>query len=174
MVICWIPGHCGISGNERADSLARQTASGPVIPNGTFLVPPKDMALHSYRHSSLEVREEEDRKKALFSLITHRPRLPKAAISLYFRVLFQVARTPSYLYKIQQKDTPECECGQLGTINHIFFGCSLYSQHRISLLHELYAFLPVGPLHLPSILLPFSPRLCKSLFRYTTRIKMKL
>ena len=54
----------------------------------------------------------------------------KEEISIINKIKLNVAYTPYYMYKIQQRKSPNCICGKLGTISHIILACSSYNNER--------------------------------------------
>lgn len=170
--IVWIPSHVGIEGNELVDHITKMAIERRFLASN-FLVPPSDIA--AMKIQSLRTRSQEKLNlRQLTTFLRATRRLPKKAVSIYYRMLFHTAQTPEYLFKIKRNDNNQCKCGLVGSLNHLLFGCQLYTKDQDILCTQIYQHLENGPIHIDNLLPNFSPYICKALFRYTTKTKMKI
>lgn len=148
IAIAWIPSHSGISGNESADSHAKNA-----VELGTL----NRYSYYSHDLCSLaKLRLEKSWKKewdiSIISKAKHyasiqleipskpwffkQKHLSKMITSTICRLRLGHACTPVFLAKIRIRDSSICECGlDEGSSDHIFFSCS-------NLKFSLYDFLP--------------------------------
>ncbi|KAL0895859.1 hypothetical protein ABMA27_011882 [Loxostege sticticalis] len=133
----WLPGHCGIHGNETADCLANDAIEcGDMFPFKNFshdlLSLPK---IDLYDTWSNLWQSTSQHKGRLYSLIQPQiPRKPwyfkatfgKNVTSMLIRMRLGHVCTPVHLARLHILDTSICECGlDEGDLNHIFFSCPL-------------------------------------------------
>lgn len=140
VALAWIPAHCGISGNEMADSLARDAIdSGSLFHFRTYprdLVPlaSSDLLLQWDNLWSLSRFRRGKHYSDIQEFIPSKPwffkfkSLDKSVVSTICRLRLGHACTPVHLAKIRIRDSSLCECGlDEGTLDHIFFECNLNS-----------------------------------------------
>jgi ribonuclease HI len=140
VMIVWIPSHIGISGNERADALAKDACTCGVLPHS--LVLPITDCMNAVEHS---IREEWNEffqssatgghYRAVQSNIPHSPwfqicKIPKLNVSLIVRLRLGHVVLSSHLARIGIVGDATCECGREDeTIDHVFFNCPLLPNH---------------------------------------------
>jgi hypothetical protein len=63
----------------------------------------------------------------------------RSLIATMLRLQTQHARNPTHLFRLGIKNSPLCECGEVGTLNHIIFSCPQNNPHTQLLLTHLTA-----------------------------------
>lgn len=123
----WIPSHCGIQGNERADFLATTAHyEQPSYSIDRFVEAKKIIKENAWRaHPDADVA----RGNAPPPVPWHH--LDRAAASLLHRLRADCAFTNATLHLIGKLSSPYCvACGEIGDLNHILWTCSEYSNER--------------------------------------------
>lgn len=135
----WVPSHCDILGNERADQCAKDAIQcGDMYPYINYC---HDIAVLPKVHvkQSWQNLWDNDRlvKGKTFSIVQHsiptKPwfssvKLDKLSTSIIIRMRLGHTNTPDHLNRIHIRDNNICECGtDVGDLNHIFFACPNYN-----------------------------------------------
>lgn len=133
--LAWIPSHCGIRGNEKADQLAKDAVlCGDIHPYINYchdLLTLPRIYLHD-SWSSLWTGGQKGRK--YFAIQPHISLKPwfrnqeysKTSISSIIRMRLGHVCTPAHLARLHIVTTDICECGEdVGDLDHIFFSCPL-------------------------------------------------
>ena len=136
--LIWIPGHCGITGNEQADADAKQAALDPSISK-----PFHHSSLKSCRLQYIKALAKSQWKKEWAKNIKTARQLRRILIidevkrgtKLYSKIgnrkisarLAQLrtghCALNGYLYRFGKKSSPTCECGYgKETVEHYFLG----------------------------------------------------
>lgn len=158
----WIPSHCGITGNEISDRLAKEAVHcGDMYPYKTYshdLLSLPAVFLsdewQSYWNNSRLL------KGMFYSLIQpnishktwfRKAKLGKTVTSILIRMRLGHVCSPAHLAKLKIVNEPTCECGvDIGDVNHIFFSCVLHD--RSSFLDDLLSLGVPFPLSILSLL----------------------
>lgn len=183
IVLAWIPSHCGIEGNEWADSWAKDAIqSGSQDHNQTYSSDLLMLARSDMRESWQEFWDSSRHIKGRYygdiqSLIPHKPWFfrfrsgSKQATSTICRLRLGHSCTPVFLSKIRVRDHSLCECGfEDGTPDHIFFNCQKYS-------FSLYDILPRDiprPINFHSLLIFTDSPFVNYLIKYIQLFDIKL
>lgn len=159
----WIPGHTGITGNETADSLAKNTASIRIPSNN--LIPWSDFCpklkscihrLWSDSYNNLPPHFATWYRNLNPNIPPnpwfHKLNLSRKVICSFSRLRFGHTLLPSHSFKLSLNDSPLCTFDHtpaICDINHILFNCpALHSERLIlfSLLHSLN--IPLNSFHI--------------------------
>lgn len=141
VVLAWVPGHTGVTGNERADQVAKEAVvCGDKTPFRNYchdLVPLA--ASYLIQAWSVDWKASSKKRAQTYALVqptvSRKPWfaklfLPKPFCSIVIRMRLGHCCTPVHLKKIHIRDSSLCECGlDDGDLNHIFFACPLYSHN---------------------------------------------
>lgn len=142
ITFAWIPSHCGIEGNVRADTLAREAIiSGDLFPYKIYypdlLTLPKlcmdNTWQVSYDHSS---RQKGMYYYSLQSEILVKPwfynmDFNRKGCSIISRLRLGHTCSPHHLARFKITPSPSCFCGyEMGDINHLLFSCPLFDRSR--------------------------------------------
>lgn len=133
----WIPSHVGIHGNEQADKLANI---------GRILNVPLDISPDFYELIPILKKKIEDNWKSEWKLsldvkgsfykliqsefsftpwFRKQPYINRRHITTIIRMRVGHCLTPAYLYRINRRESPDCDCGEEGTLQHILLDCPL-------------------------------------------------
>ena len=124
IILQWIPAHCGIPGNERADRLAKE---------GTKLIQ------HKHPVSLPEIKTHIKRKyKEVWRQQTHSKhpqdpisRLNRKQHTTIFRLRTGHCRLNHHMHRIKPAQTAQCACQtEMQTPEHILQSCPLYIHQR--------------------------------------------
>jgi ribonuclease HI len=140
IVLGWIPSHCGISGNECADTWAKQAIeTGTQLHNKVYssdlLTCAQTSLSESWQNMWDASRQHTGRYYGgIEPFIRCKPwfhkfrSAPKWATSTICRLRLGHNCTPVFLAKIRVRDNSLCECGlDEGSLDHIFFNCPRFS-----------------------------------------------
>ena len=132
VVLQWIPAHCGISGNEEADQLAKN-GSKMIQPNSTTTYREAKTLLKNKRKT--EWRRSTDNYNPKQDPINNLKRNDQTAI---FRLRTGHCSLRSHLKRIGVSPSALCDCGAEQTVHHILQDCpKLEAQRRRSWAQEV-------------------------------------
>ena len=163
IILCWIAGHVGIYGNEIADQLAKNPG------NGAMHIIKKDCGdivniVKGEVYSEWQrVWESSARTKGGHTFQIK----PNVNTTPWFKKRLVVKRTyaatisrlrlghglfPAHMYRLGLRDSPTCNCGGYGCLNHIFFNCPNNGYARNLLFEALMQVGQFPPYNLTSLL----------------------
>lgn len=147
--VIWVPGHVGVVGNERADSLAKDAIRSGL--DSRFGVPLREI----YNKGKEDVFEEligwchqEGASKGTAFCENYlregrspwfwKAKLPRKTITVINRLRSGHTSLRESLFKFHIVDSPMClTCNEIETPNHVFWDCNNYVQQRLRLTKNL-------------------------------------
>lgn len=141
----WLPSHCGIIGNERADQAARSAHDmDQQVPIPLSRTDAARMLHVLARKCTVSqwggTHFTHPRLHSLDPTLSLRvpPKTCRREATLLYRLWLGVAFTKAYAFRIGMADTAACDhCGHEESIGHILSDCPRYSVERQSLRHAL-------------------------------------
>jgi ribonuclease HI len=117
----WLPSHCGIFGNEKADSLSREGGKMEQISHQIPYREAKTIIHNKYVSQWREKMDGDSRVDPVHQLQRYQQ-------TIIFRLRTGHCRLLSHLYRLRISHTNECPCGTgLQTPGHILQDCPTYS-----------------------------------------------
>ena len=169
LIILWIPGHCGITGNENADQAAKQALTKNIEEE---LCPATDI-INLLKQEFYSLLQKEWEKNPHYHLSTIKPIMGnwisanqdtrKKEIILARLRLGQTRLTHSYYF--DQTPPPDCTlCRCRYTIQHFLLFCPRYRQKRQDIIRYINS--NGLPLTLKTLLDDSSPTLIEMVFKF--------
>lgn len=179
----WVPSHCGITGNEKADRLANQAvACGDLVP---FINYTHDLASlpRSYLRDTwnrLWERSGRIKGKHYFCIqpqVRTKPwfsniKLSKIVTSILIRMRLGHTTCPAHLARFGIISSPLCDCGDFGDLDHIFFSCPTYE--RASFYNTLISIHVPFPTNINTLLFNANPPMYNALSDFVASNSIKL
>lgn len=147
--LIWIPGHCGIPGNEKADRLAR--AAIHLCQDSQFCIPLQEIK-NLWKERSLKDLmswcQQESRSRGGFYVKNYldgarRPWFHKLSMNRKLIITINRLRSGhtslrSSLYRFNIVDSPYClTCDEEETPNHVFWVCPAFENQRTEFRNNL-------------------------------------
>lgn len=146
--LCWIPSHCGISGNEVVDKLAKRALSNPSTPTHTQSIALADtlcLVLHHW-HSDL-ISNIKKKSKGKFNTDSRTRLWPlpchSCSSKIINRALHKLRSAHNhlnyFLNKLDPSISPVCpyNYNAMDNIQHVLIDCPILSAFRLPLLSWL-------------------------------------
>ncbi|KAM7282022.1 hypothetical protein ISCGN_002180 [Ixodes scapularis] len=155
IIFQWIPSHCGIRGNEVADSLAAQAHKDPGCPLST--VPRFSDAKLLVRRTI--TRQNPDPRVADGTFSARLPRgLDRHTAAVLHRLRTGSAFTPAWIGRFRPDLNPNCQtCQETADAEHLLLHCTDYNDERTAL-HNAYSRLGLSSDSLEDLLHPRATR----------------
>ena len=149
ITLAWVPSHCSIPGNEKADALAKVGTMGDdiyerIISYHEFLQIPRHEALSDWQSKW----DKGDLGRWLHTIIPKvstkpwfkRLNMSRDFIRVVSRLMSNHYRLDAHSYRIGLSTTNVCVCGDgYHDIDHVVWACERYSSSRSALLDTLRA-----------------------------------
>ena len=100
--------------------------------------------------------------------------ITREEISIVNKIKLKVAVTPTYLFKIKKINNPMCECGSLGTIDHLILNCPKYKHERVEIETNIRKITTLGPWSVIQLININENEWGKIIKRYLKKCKMKI
>ena len=126
VAIQWIPSHCGLYGNEKADTLAKEASSSEQTNEATSYEEEKTLIKRKIQEEWTKMHPNENKKDPYYQL-TRREQV------IIFRLRTGHNKLRRHLYnKFKIGETDQCPCGEdVQDTEHVLQTCSLYSTQRL-------------------------------------------
>ncbi|KAH0818644.1 hypothetical protein GEV33_004147 [Tenebrio molitor] len=177
VAFAWVKGHAKIQGNERVDTLAKAAITTGVeesrLSENDHIRTFKQQLQTQWRQQWAEYASSSHNvycktypdvppTPLMYKLRNNQNR---SLIATMLRRQTQHARNPTHLIRLGIKNSPLCECGEVGTLNHIIFSCPQNNPHTQLLLTHLTAINIPFPTSLECLLAKPSIDIYKALFK---------
>lgn len=159
VIVGWLQSHCGIVGNEKADSLAKQ-ASSTGHPQPDIKIPYTDFVSKIKKKLREQWTSEYDSSLTGKMYKSYQPKLPRRPwfkdscnrhfITTVSRMRANHGLFQSHKYRIGLTNTQDCICGEIADLQHLIIECS-NSDHD-DLLNKLRKLNIQFPINLASLL----------------------
>lgn len=160
--IHWTPGHATIQGNEIADRLAKDAAhEASEMPLDSSVITIQDIKTSSKKSvlSKWQQRWDISESGRCFYIFnstvagkTYLDAPSRDLFSLILQLRTGYCSLNDYRHKLNHTESPECECGDIETVQHFLLDCPLYDDQRQHLKKNLFFQLGVNYLDLPLLL----------------------
>ncbi len=133
----WVPAHSGIRGNELAHEASRTVSDIGRIPTDRRWKPALKPEINHHRAALLS----QGTAKRLIELDQALPgshvrrlydQLKRREAAILAQLRTGYCRLNSYLHKISQSETEQCDCGQPETVEHFLIHCPRWNQQRLA------------------------------------------
>ena len=128
VAIQWIPSHCGLYGNEKADTLAKEASSSQQTDEATSYEEEKTLIKRKIQEDWTKMHPNNNKKDAYYQL-TRREQV------IITRLRTGHNRLRCHLYnKFRVGETDQCPCGEnVQDTEHVLQTCSLYNNQRLKI-----------------------------------------
>lgn len=143
--IMWVPAHVGLTGNEKADNLAKQALNlNESFKNNIFQVDSKKL-LAKEMNAQWQKAYDEDCKGNKYKIISpsitdkpwyHKCDLEAKSVKIINRLISNHSFDKRWLHRFGKADTEICEkCNLKETAEHVVFECKTYEESRGKFTH---------------------------------------
>lgn len=184
--IIWCPSHAGIEGNETADKLALigrklNIAQNLKIPHQELqhVLKKKLQIEHSINSKDL-IKNKQSFYLKVHPTATRKPWFLKMGymsrrhITTIIRLKTGHCHTPTHLFRIGIKEDPFCQCGEVGTLTHYLFECTLHDNPNINLYSWLSAIHVPTPISIVSLLQNLTEPIINCIITYLEAKKIQI
>ena len=136
-IFIWIPSHIGINGNERADSLAKDSINKPT--HNTYQFISKDLR-HTIKHETREkwreyweaIPEDTNKLRKIMTTIPIWKNLHQLTRNETIKLTrIRIGHTmATHKFVFERATPPICNCNERLTVEHIFNNCPMYHSSR--------------------------------------------
>ena len=143
----WIPGHRGIPGNDRADTLAKVANTKPrtvlMLPTEDYYKIINENVNKQWLQQWHNAVRSEAKGRHFFSIkdnldfwpwCSHKSRVIETALA---RLRVGHAGTAQHLFRFGMSPSPLCDCGEIDTISHLLLECQRYHEERSHLIDSI-------------------------------------
>lgn len=163
LLITWIPGHAKIVGNEMADKLAKigttlNIAENTKVEKSDILAIIKNNTKDKFKsdwknkyHTGkwyTNIQENFDFKPWHFKF----PYSNRRHVTSIIRMRTGHCLTGEHLHKIKIREHPYCDCGQIESLDHIFFECPISKINNFDLYTEIIKIQKKSPINMQVVL----------------------
>ena len=154
IILCWVPSHCGISGNEAADKAAKEALSNDITP---MQIPYKDF----YRHVTIYIKSQwqnlwNQQTRNFNKLLPIKPVIGETKFHGSLKRKeetglhrLRIGHTHlTHIFLLKGEDKPMCNtCNTFITVEHVLLHCLNYAASRrkyfnCNTLHQLFNSIP--------------------------------
>lgn len=186
IALAWIPGHEGIQGNEKADTLARIGSNLQVSMKMKIHIGDITNVIQNENQKDFwEWWKDSIKKKGTtygkiqFSFpkkawFNKHPYIDRRHITTIIRMRSGHCLVGEHLYKIGVRDDPNCECGMSENINHLLFECPISKIPNFDLYEELMNLDQKIPISCQTILADMNPDIINRIMKFLQYNRIKL
>lgn len=160
--ILWTPGHADIQGNDEADILAKTAAEeAKSLPPENNIITLPDVKNGAHKSTMQKWQRRWEISETGRDLYEKAP-LVKQTIFLdhpskaHYKIRTQLrtgyVELNHYKHKLGQSTTDQCECGGKETPQHFLLECTMYEQHRETMLQKVTSDLGIRNINMATLL----------------------
>ncbi|XP_035205447.1 uncharacterized protein LOC118180467 [Stegodyphus dumicola] len=133
-ILCWVPAHTGIFGNEFAEATAKEAAMATNLPEFSLPLP----GSYLKKLTSIQLSQQQLRWDTFNTGRRTHKFVSKVSTNFLSSALalttFLTGHGPflTYLFRFGLSNNEQCKCGVTGTPDHYVFNCSLTSAFHLN------------------------------------------